>query len=282
MPAGRSGTPLAKKLGIKTRHRVVRPPAEGSVKPTERFSDRVDDYVRHRPGYPPPALEPLIRDCGLGPGSIVADVGAGTGIWTRRLLAAGCRVIALEPNREMRCAGQRWLGEADRVAWLAGTAEDTGLADASVGLVTAAQAFHWFDRGQAHAELARILRPDGWMAVIWNERHKESTPFLAAYERLLVDWAIDYRSIDHTRIGRRDLAAFFSPSPMREFRCDNRQLLDLAGLEGRLRSSSYTPGPEHPSHQPMMAELRRIFAAGQQNGRVAIDYDTRIYYGQLD
>ncbi len=119
------------------------------------------------------------------------------------------------------------------------------------------------------------------MAVIWNERHKETTPFLAAYERLLLDWAIDYERIDHTRIGHRDLEPFFAPAPLHEARCDNRQFLDLAGLEGRLRSCSYAPGPEHPDHEPMMGELRRIFAAWQEGGRVAIDYDSRIYYGRL-
>jgi SAM-dependent methyltransferase len=251
------------------------------VRPTERFSDRVDDYVRYRPGYPPQALESLVGDCGLGPEATVADVGAGTGIWTGRLVDTGCQVLALEPNREMRRAGRQRLGETERVTWLDATAEATGLADASVDLVTAAQAFHWFDRQRARAELARILRPGGCMAVIWNERHKSSTPFLAAYERLLMAWAIDYQRIDHTRIGRADLEPFFAPARVREFRCDNRQRLDLEGLEGRLRSCSYAPGPEHPDHEPMLDELRRIFAACQENGRVTIDYDCRIYYGRL-
>lgn len=252
------------------------------MEPTERFSGRVDDYVRYRPGYPPEALEPLVRDCGLGPASSVADVGAGTGIWTTRLLETGCRVLALEPNGPMRRAGRRRLGEGDRVRWLAGTAEATGLDDGSVDLVTAAQAFHWFDRRAARTELARILVPGGWMAVIWNERRKESTPFMAAYERLLLDWAIDYRRIDHTRIGRRELEPFFAPAPLGELACANRQVLDLAGLEGRLRSCSYAPAPEHPRYEPMMAELRRIFATHNEDGRVAMDYDCRVYYGRLD
>ena len=251
------------------------------MKPTERFSDRVDDYVRYRPGYPPEALEPLLGDCGLGAGSTVADVGAGTGIWTGRLLDTGCRVLALEPNREMRAAGRRRLGEEHGVTWLDATAEETGLPDASVDLVTAAQAFHWFDRPRSRAELARVLAPNGWMAVIWNERHKETTPFLAAYERLLLRWAIDYERIDHAKIGRWDLEPFFAPARLHEFRCDNRQALDLEGLEGRLRSCSYAPDPRHPDHAPMMAELRRIFADSQEGDRVTIEYDCRVYYGRF-
>lgn len=274
MPPGYSGTPLAKKLGIRA--------GRDAVEPTERFSDRVDDYVRYRPGYPPEALEPLSRDCGLGPGATVADVGAGTGIWTRRLLDAGCRVLALEPNEAMRQAGRAQLGDEPRLSWRAGTAEATGLPGGSVELVTAAQAFHWFDRPRTRAELARVLAPDGSMAVIWNERRKESTPFLTAYERLLLDWAIDYERIDHTRIGRRHLAPFLAPHPLLEFACANRQPLDLAGLEGRLRSCSYAPGPDHPHHEPMMAELREIFATHNEDGRVAMDYDCRVYYGRLD
>jgi SAM-dependent methyltransferase len=251
------------------------------MRTTERFSDRVDDYIRHRPGYPPASLQPLVDDCGLRAGSVVADVGAGTGIWTSRLLDTGCRVLALEPNLEMRRAGRRRLGEVERVTWLDGTAEKSGLADGSADLVTAAQSFHWFDRERARIELARILKPRGWMAVVWNERHKQTTPFLAAYERLLLDWAIDYERIDHTRIRRADLELFFNPARLHEARFDNRQVLDLAGLEGRLRSCSYAPAPDHPSHLPMMADLHRIFAAWQEEGRVAIDYDTRLYYGRL-
>lgn len=249
--------------------------------PTERFTDRVDDYVRFRPGYPAAALEPLARDCGLGPAATVADLGAGTGIWTERLLASGCRVIALEPNHAMRAAGRARLGVHRRLAWLAATAEATALAGGSLDLVTAAQAFHWFARQATRNELVRVLRPGGWAMIVWNERHKATTPFLAAYERLLVDWAIDYERIDHSRIGRADLEPFFAPATLHEASCANRQVLDLAGLEGRLRSCSYAPGPDHPSHAPMLAELRRIFAAHQRGGRVAIDYDTRLYYGRL-
>lgn len=252
------------------------------MRPTERFTGLADDYVRYRPGYPPEALEPLSRDCGLGLGATVADVGAGTGIWARRLLDAGCRVLALEPNDAMRQAGREQLGARPRLSWHAGTAEATGLPGGSVDLVTAAQAFHWFDRARARVELGRILAPGGWMAVIWNERRKDSTPFLAAYERLLLEWAIDYERIDHSRIGRRELAAFFAPRPLLEFTCANRQPLDLPGLEGRLRSCSYAPGPKHPRHQPMMAELREIFATHAEGGRVAMDYDCRVYYGRLD
>ncbi len=249
--------------------------------PTARFSDRVDDYRRYRPDYPSAAIELLGEACGLRPGSTVADVGAGTGIWTARLLGSGARVFAIEPNRAMRRAGREQLPEGDRLRWLAGTAEATGLPDASVDLVTAAQAFHWFDRRAARAELRRVLKPGGWMAVIWNERRKRATPFLAAYERLLLDWAIDYERVDHARIGRRELEPFFAPAALGEARFDNRQTLDLAGLEGRLRSCSYAPPPDHPGHRPMMAAARRIFERHQRHGRVTIDYDTRVYYGRL-
>ena len=108
-----------------------------------------------------------------------------------------------------------------------------------------------------------------------------TTPFLAAYERLLLRWAIDYQRIDHSRIDRRDLEPFFAPHTLEEFRCDNRQVLDHEGLAGRLRSCSYAPRPEHPDHAPMMGELGRIFGRHQREGRVAIDYDCRVYYGRF-
>ncbi len=249
-------------------------------RPEERFTDRVDDYLLARPGYPAAAAELVVRVGGLAGGDPAADVGAGTGLWSEQLLAAGLRVVALEPNHAMRRAGQHRL-DHPRLAWAAGTAESTGLASGSQALVTAAQAFHWFEPASARREFARILRPGGRLALVWNDRRKASTPFLAAYEALLERWGTDYRQVDHTRLGRDDLASFFAPDRLREARFDNRQQLDLAGLEARVRSCSYVPPPGHPDHAAMMAAVARLFADHQRDGRVAIDYDTRVFHGEL-
>lgn len=250
--------------------------------PTERFSNRVDSYVRARPGYPPALLDLLADRCGLTPASVVADVGAGTGILTRMLLDYGCPVYAVEPNAAMRGAAEAALAGHAGFTSVAGTAEATGLPAGSVDLITAGQAFHWFDPPRARREFARILRPAGWVALIWNDRRLSGTPFLEAYERLLLTYGTDYTAVTHTRITEGDLQAFFGAAPLQRAAFPNRQTLDLPGLRARLVSSSYTPAPDQPGHAEMLAALAEIFASHQVDGQVAMDYDTTVFYGQLD
>lgn len=153
--------------------------------PTERFSNRAEDYVRYRPGYPRAILPPLREDCGLAPESRIADVGSGTGLLGRVFLDDGETVYGVEPNAEMRAAGERSLRGYPRFHSVAASAEATSLAEASVDFIVAGQAFHWFDAQAARREFARILRPGGWVAVLWNERRTDATGFLRAYEALL-------------------------------------------------------------------------------------------------
>jgi SAM-dependent methyltransferase len=253
------------------------------VDPTRRFSDRVADYVRYRPGYPEALLRALVEGAGLGSDSAVADVGSGTGISTELLLRTGCRVFAVEPNAEMRAAAEERLGGEPRFRSVAGTAEATGLPDGSVDLVAAGQAFHWFDRGRFRSECLRILRPPpegGRVALFWNARRTDSTPFLRAYEELLRRFGTDYERVDHLRLGPADFDPFFG-GPYESRRFPNEQAFDFPGLRGRLLSSSYTPGPGHPDHEPMLEELRRLFDRHQEDGRVRFEYDTELHLGRL-
>jgi len=247
---------------------------------TSRFSDRVENYIRYRPGYPPEALRVLKDGCGLRPEHEVADIASGTGIWTRMLLENGKRVFGVEPNTEMRQAGERLLADFPGFTSVAGTAEATTLADASVDFVTAAQAAHWFDRARARQEFVRILRPGGWLILLWNERRTDSTPFLSEYEQMLLTYSTDYQDVRHERTTSA-VNEFFDPAPFQEQTFDMRQEFDYAGLEGRLLSSSYAPGPEHPRHAEMLDELRRVFEAHAVKGRVAFEYKTRLYFGRL-
>jgi SAM-dependent methyltransferase len=247
---------------------------------TSRFSDRVENYVRYRPGYPPEALRALLNDCGLASAHVVADIASGTGIWTRMLLENGNAVVGVEPNPEMRQAGEQLLAGFPRFSSIAGTAEATTLADASVDFVTAAQAAHWFDRQGARREFVRILKPGGWLVLLWNQRLTDSTEFLRDYEQLLLTYGTDYGDVRHERT-TETVNEFFDPDPFQERVFAMRQEFDYAGLEGRLLSSSYTPGPKHPKHAPMLGELRRIFDKHAAAGRVAVDYKTRVYLGHL-
>jgi ubiquinone/menaquinone biosynthesis C-methylase UbiE len=247
---------------------------------TQRFSSRVDNYVRYRPGYPREVLNFLKKDCDLATESVIADIASGTGIFTQMLLENGNRVFAVEPNAEMRRAGEEFLRSYPRFTSVAGTAEATTLPDHSVEIVTAAQAAHWFDREKARGEFIRILKPGGWCVLLWNERRTDSTSFLREYEQLLLTYGTDYEEVRHERT-TAEIAGFFSPTPFELSTLEMRQEVDYAGLEGRLLSSSYTPTPEHENYEPMLRELQRIFDEHQINDRVSLDYNTLVYYGQL-
>lgn len=248
--------------------------------PAQRFSSRVDNYVRYRPGYPPEVLELLKSECGLRPDSVVADIAFGTGILTHMLLAKGNRVFGVEPNSAMRRAGEELLAHYPRFTSIAGTAEATTLAHQSVDFVTAAQSAHWFDREKARCEFVRILKPGGWVVLLWNERRTDSTPFLRDYEKLLLTYGTDYQDVRHEHTTAA-IAMFYAPSPFQAHVFENRQEFDYPALEGRLLSSSYTPQADDPNHAPMLCELHRLFDSHQVNGHVTFEYDTRVYYGQL-
>ena len=245
-----------------------------------RFSDRVENYVRYRPGYPKEVLGVLEKDCGLAQAHVVADVASGTGIWTRMLLEHGNSVLGVEPNAEMRAAGERLLAGFRKFTSVAGTAEATTLADGSVDFVTAAQAAHWFDRGRARREFTRILKPGGWLVLVWNERLTDTTPFLRDYERLLLTFGTDYEDVRHEHT-TDSVSEFFDPAPFQERVFANRQEFDYEGIQGRLLSSSYAPAPGHPKYEPMLRDLRKVFDAHATGGRATFQYKTRVYSGQL-
>jgi SAM-dependent methyltransferase len=247
---------------------------------TSRFSDRVENYVRYRPGYPPEVVQELKAECGLARSHVIADVASGTGIWSRLLLENGNPVFGVEPNTEMREAGERLLAAFPKFTSVAGTAEATTLPDQSVDFVTAAQAGHWFDRERARREFVRILKPGGWLVLLWNERVTDSTKFLRDYEQLLLTYGTDYQDVRHEHTSEA-IHEFFDPAPFQERVFDMRQEFDYAGIEGRLLSSSYAPGPEHPRYKAMLNELRRIFDACAVDGRAVFEYKTRLYFGQM-
>jgi len=246
----------------------------------QRFSNRVENYIRYRPSYPPQVLETLRAQCGLTSDTTVADVASGTGIFTRLLLETGSRVFGIEPNREMREAAERLLTGYPRFTSVTGTAEETTLADQSVDLATAAQAAHWFHLPKARKEFARILKPGGWAVLLWNERCTDTTPFLREYEELLLRYGTDYEKVRHEHTTDK-IDDFFSPTPFEQKVFDMRQDFDYQQFEGRLLSSSYAPSAGHPQHETMLRELRQLFDKHQHNGRVGMDYLTRVYYGRL-
>ena len=248
---------------------------------TSRFSDRVENYIRYRPGYPSEVLETLKKECGLTPHHVIADIASGTGIWSRMLLENGNPVFGVEPNVDMREAGERLLASFPKFTSVAGKAEATTLPNASMDFATAAQAAHWFDRGGARQEFSRILKSDGWLVLLWNEREVDTTTFLRDYEQLLLTYGTDYAEVRHERTTDA-VNEFFDPIRYQQRAFPMRQEFDYPGLEGRLLSSSYAPEPGHPKHARMLKELRNIFARHAENGSARFDYKTRVYFGQLN
>lgn len=252
-----------------------------STDPTRRFSDRVDDYVRFRPSYTARSLDVLIDGGALEESSVIADIGSGTGKLAELFLERGHRVFGVEPNREMREAGERVLGRFPEFRSVDGTAEATTLDPGSVDVVTAGQAFHWFDPARARAEFRRILRPRGAVVIVWHDRCVSASPFMSAYEQLLRTFGTDYARVNHQRHGDDLVRDFFAPSGFERRTLPYLQVFDRDDLRGRLLSSSYAPGPGHPRHGEMLRQLGAAFDAHHENGRVTFEYTTRIYFGRL-
>ncbi len=247
---------------------------------TQRFSDRVDNYVRYRPGYPPEILQLLRECCGFTQESRIADLGFGTGIFTRMLLENGNTVFGIEPNQEMREAGEKLLEGFASFRSIGATAEQTTLEDHSVDFVTAAQAAHWFDREPTRREFSRILKPGGWVVLLWNERLTDSTPFLVEYEQLLLEYGTDYAEVRHERT-TETIGGFFAPAQHEMATFRTQQIFEYASLEGRVFSSSYIPSPNDPRSGPIRQALRELFERYQENNTVAFDYDTKVFFGHL-
>ena len=244
-----------------------------------RFSNRVADYVKYRPGYPTAVLDLFKSEMGLAKDSVVADIGSGTGLSTKPFLENGNTVYGVEPNAAMREAAEEYLREFSNFVSHVGTAEDTGLDDDSVDFVTASQAFHWFDPVKTRTEFKRILKSGGFIALIWNERQLDTNEFLRAYEQLLLKYATDYEKVRHENIDRQKLGAFFETEYERAT-FPNEQVLDFEGLRGRLLSSSYMPSEDMKEFPALEKELLELFAKHSEKDRIKLLYDTNIYYKQ--
>jgi len=246
----------------------------------ERFSNRVADYVKYRPGYPPEVLQLFQDEMNLRQNSVVADIGAGTGISAKIFAENGNTVFGVEPNEPMREAAIEFLRDFPNFTAISGTAENTTLPDDSVDFVVAAQAFHWFDQTNTRREFKRILKESGFVVLIWNERQLDTTAFLRDYENLLIEFGTDYEKVRHENITKETLLDFFQ-TDFREADFQNAQTVDFDGLKGRMLSSSYVPAPENPRFPKMVKKLESLFAEHAENGRIDILYSTKIFYGQI-
>lgn len=253
-----------------------------STDSTKRFSDRVANYVKYRPGYPPEVIDCLEKKYGLNQSSTVADIGAGTGIFTKLLLEKGYKVYAIEPNDPMREEADRQLGSFKNYHSMVGTADKTGLSAQSIDLIVCAQAFHWFNTAEAKTEFQRILKPGGKAALIWNNRDVEADAFATAYDALLKTLSGgDYEKINHQNLTSVDFERFYKDGQYTLTKFPNQQIFDFEQLAGRAFSSSYIPAEDTKAGKAFKTELKTIFDTHQQNGRVVFKYDTEVYLGEV-
>lgn len=255
-----------------------------SDSPTTRFSNRIPYYHQYRPRYPQDIVETLRDTIGLTPEWVIADVGSGTGISSELFLKHGNTVYGIEPNADMRAESVKHLDFYPNFTAINGQAEATGLADESVDLVIAGQAFHWFDRDSTKSEFKRILKPGGQVALFWNTRVEESSPFMAGFEALVKRYNVDYEQVNAGRVIQAEsdgwkFNGFFSQFEERSF--PNEQMLDYESVRGRLLSASYIPLEDHPNHAPMIAELKALFDENQRDGQVVLNYATKLFWGIL-
>ncbi len=246
-----------------------------------RFSDRVDYYIKFRPDYPSEVLTFLKEKGFFKKDSVIADIGSGTGISSELFLKDGNVVYGVEPNKEMRDAAERLMKGQATFCSTNGTAEHTQLATGSIDLVVAGQAFHWFDKEKCKEEFKRILKKDGAVLLMWNDRRTDTSQFLQAYEDFIKMFATDYLQVNHKNIDEKIFDDFFGEGHYKMELFLNYQHFDLEGLKGRILSSSYMPAKGHKDFDFMMSVLKKTFTRFAEEGKVTIEYDTKIYYGKL-
>jgi SAM-dependent methyltransferase len=247
---------------------------ESTSDSVRRFTTLSEVYARCRPDYPAECIDFVVAHCGLGPSSLLIDVGAGTGISARLFAQRGIPVVGIEPNEAMRRRAEAEPGPAHLV-YRAGTGEQTGLPADVADLVLSAQAFHWFDAPAALAEFARILHVGGHVALLWNERD-ESDPCTAAYGAVVRSLP-GAAGIEGSRFGS-GVALLESPLFVdgQKLTYAHEQSVDEEGLLGRAFSISYAPR-EPTEAERFAADLRRVFARFQQGGRIVLRYETTLY-----
>ena len=249
--------------------------------PTKRFSDRVDNYVKYRPTYPPEVLAYLKAECKLTDSSVIADVGAGTGIFTKLLLDEGYEVFAIEPNKPMLDSAVEQLSVYRNFNFINSGAECTELPNASVDLIVCAQSFHWFSNDNTRVEFSHILKPGGKAALIWNNRSTDTDEFAREYDALLQNDSVDYNKVNHKKIKDLNFKVFFKDGDYTLKSFPNVQVFDEEGLIGRAFSSSYVPPQDTKEGEKFLRLLKELFAKYNDNGKVSFHYQTEIYLGEV-
>jgi SAM-dependent methyltransferase len=249
---------------------------------TKRFSNRVSNYIKYRPGYPDEVISYLAKECELELNDKIADIGSGTGIFSAILLANGYTVYGVEPNEDMRLAAENLFKANNSFISIDGTAENTTLQPHSIDLVVCAQAFHWFDPDKTRTEFKRILKDDNkYVALIWNNRLTNVDEFAKTYDKLLEDQSTDYKEVNHQHLKGINFEHFFKDGKYTLAKFPNQQVFDYESLAGRAFSSSYVPAQDTEAGIEFDKLLRQVFDKYQISNQVIFRYETEVYLGKV-
>lgn len=246
----------------------------------QRFSHRAENYDKFRPDYPQVLLQFLHACVPITPDLVIADIAAGTGIFTEQIAEWGNRVYVVEPNPYMRGMAHRRLAMCERCIFLDGTAESTGLPDDSVDLFVSAQAFHWFDLAKTRTEFERVGRKAPHVAIVWNLRNTRGA-FEADYETFIRTYATDYLQVSQRKMDTADVRSFFAPSRPQYRVFGHVDSLTYEQLLGRTLSYSFLPDEVSPVLPEMKTALEKLFQAHQRDGKVRLSYKTRLFVGRI-
>lgn len=248
---------------------------------TTRFSDRANIYAAYRPAYPLAMLRYLEENQMLKLSQSIADIGAGTGIFSKLLAENGYTVHCVEPNKEMREEGMRFLRDYPKCIWFDGSAESTTLESGSVDIVTCAQSFHWFEPNGARKEFIRIAKSNAAVLLVWNSRKMLENDFMVQYNALIKRFATDHAKTSEVHADENVITAFYTKKPIKAT-FENNQLLTCQAFLGRVFSSSYMPYEGSPDYPHAKEAFIALFEACSRDGLVTVPYETRVYYGNLN
>lgn len=240
-----------------------------------RFGGRGQVYAKYRPKYPPEILKILQSNANLNESHVIADIGSGTGILSEIFLKNKNQVYGVEPNDDMRKMAEDYLSTYPKFVSVKGSAEETNLKNASIDLISVGQALHWFDLSRCRLEFLRILREEGWTCVVYNER-SSSDEVTVEYGKIVQKHANKSIPMNEyvppTELMGSSYAKFYLP---------NEQCLDLDGLIGRAVSASYAPNYDEEGFSSLRYDLKELFDRRQEDGRITLRYDTRLFLGKI-